>query len=105
MNDAISVFDQMSLSYTYENNGWSFTNFFDGYIRISEVDGRGTLREVVNVIEVSNGIYFLTWEDEEMGALTQLINLPENRIFVAVPWEGKMEIWPAIITDFSKGKS
>ena len=52
MKDAISIFDQMSLSYTYENNGWSFTNFFDGYMRISEMESRGTLREIVTVIGI-----------------------------------------------------
>lgn len=104
MNDAISKFDQMSLSYTYENNGWSFTNFFDGHTRISELESRGTLREVVTVIEVSDGAYFLTWEDEEMGALTQIIDLPNKRIFAAVPWKGKMEFWPAVITEFCKGR-
>jgi hypothetical protein len=104
MKDAMSIFDQMSLSYTYENNGWSFTNFFDGYMRISEMESRGTLREIVTVVEISEGVYFLTWEDEEMGALTQLIDLPGNRIYASVPWNGKMEIWPGVITEFSKGK-
>ena len=104
MNDAISVFDQKSLSYTYENNGWSFTNYFDGHTRISEVEGRGTLHEIVAVTEAADGIYFLTWEDEEMGPLTQLIDLSNKRIFAAVPWEGKMEIWPGTITSFTEGR-
>lgn len=104
MKDAISIFDQKSLSYTYENNGWSFTNYFDGHTRISEMETRGTLRELVTVIEVSESVYFLTWEDEEMGALTQLIDLPKKRIYASVPWNGKMEIWPANITEFCDGK-
>ena len=76
----------------------------DGHTRISELESRGTLREIVTVIEVSDGVYFLTWEDEEMGALTQLIDLPGKRIFAAVPWKGKMEIWPAVITEFCEGR-
>ena len=104
MKDAISVFDQKLLSYTYENNGWSFTNYFDGHIRISEVENRGILREIVTVTETSEGIYFLTWEDEEMGSLTQLIDIPKKRIFAAVPWDGKMEIWPGVISSFAEGK-
>lgn len=104
MNDAISVFDKKSLSYTYNNNGHSDTNYFDGHTRITEVEGRGTLHETVIVTEVSDGMYFLTWEDVEMGALTQLIDLTNKQIFVAVPWEGKMEIWTATITGFVEGK-
>ncbi|MFT5502575.1 MAG: hypothetical protein ACI845_003791 [Gammaproteobacteria bacterium] len=100
MIDAISTFGQKSLSYTYENNGGSFTNFFDGHTRISELESRGTLHAVVSVIEVADGVYFLTWEDEEMGALTQLIDLPGKRIFATVLWKEKMEIWPAVITEF-----
>ena len=104
MTDALSYFDQMSLSYTYENNGWSFTNFFDGHIRISEMESRGTLRETVTIEELRDEIYVITWEDEEMGPITQIVDFPNQRMLAAVPWEGKVEIWPAKITAFVKGR-
>jgi hypothetical protein len=47
----------MSLSYTYENNGWAFTNYFDGSIRITEMESRGTLREVVTIDELRDDIF------------------------------------------------
>ncbi len=104
MTDALSRFNQMSLSYTYENNGWSFTNFFDGGIRISEMASRGTLRETITIEELRDEIYMITWEDEEMGVITQIVDLPKKRLLAAVPWEGKIEVWPATITAFVKGR-
>jgi hypothetical protein len=64
----------MSLSYTYENNGWAFTNYFDGSIRITEMESRGTLREVVTIDELRDDIYLITWADEEMGPITQVVD-------------------------------
>lgn len=103
MTDATARFDQMSLSYTYENNGWSFTNFFEGNTRISEMASRGTLRETVSIEALRDEVYVIAWEDEEMGTITQVVDLPEQRILAAVPWDGKVEIWPAKITVFIEG--
>lgn len=100
MTDAESHFNKKSFSYTYENNGWSFTNYFEGNIRISEMESRGTLRENVNIEELRDGIYVIAWEDEEMGPITQIIDFSKQQILAAVPWEGKVEIWPAKITAF-----
>lgn len=104
MTDALSRFDQMSLSYTYENNGWSFTNYFDGSIRISELESRGTLRETVTIEELRDDVYMIAWVDEEMGPISQVVDLSMQRILAAVPWEGSVEIWPAKISAFVKGR-
>lgn len=104
MTAALSRFDQMSLSYTYENNGWAFTNYFDGSIRITEMESRGTLREVVTIDELRDDIYLITWADEEMGPITQVVDFKQERILAAVPWEGSVEIWPAKITAFVEGR-
>ena len=104
MSDALSHFDKKSLSYTYENNGWEFTNYFQGNLRISEMESRGTLRENVAIEELRDGIYVIAWEDAEMGPITQIVDFPKELILAAVPWEGKVEIWPAKITAFVEGK-
>jgi hypothetical protein len=100
MKNAISHFDKKSLTYTYSNNGWSFTNFFDGNLRISEMGERGTLRETVAVSEISQDIFVITWEDEEMGPITQVVDFKQNIIIAALKWEGEMEIWQGVITEF-----
>jgi hypothetical protein len=100
MKNAISRFDKKTFSYTYSNNGWSFTNFFDGNLRISELEKRGTLRETVTVSEISQDIFVITWEDEEMGPITQVVDFKQNIIIAALKWEGEMEIWPGVITEF-----
>ena len=105
MTDAQAHFEKKSLSYTYENNDWSFTNYFEGNIRISEMEARGTLHESVIIEELRYEIYVITWEDEEMGPITQVIDFPQQRILAAVPWEGKIEIWPAKITAFVEGRT
>lgn len=104
MTDALSYFDKKSLSYTYNNNGWSFTNYFEGNIRISEMESRGTLRESIAIDELRDGIYVIAWEDAEMGPITQVVDFPKKRILAAVPWEGKVETWPATITAFVEGR-
>ncbi len=100
MKDAISHFDKKTFSYTYTNNGWSFTNFFEGNLRISELEKRGTLREIVTVCEFPKDIFMITWEDEEMGPITQVIDFKQNTIVAALKWEGEMVIWPGVITEF-----
>ncbi len=99
----ISFFDQKSLSYTYEN-GWSFTNFFDGHTRITEVASRGVLREPYLVQQVQPDIWFVTWEDEHMGPISQTFDFSTNRMWAAVKYEGRMQIWPGEITAFVEGR-
>lgn len=104
MKDAVAKFNEMSLAYTYDNNGWAFTNYFEGTNRISELEVRGTLNETVAIEELRDEIYMITWEDEEMGYITQMIDLPNKKMIASIPIEGKLEIWPATITDFVKGR-
>ncbi len=99
----ISFFDQKTLSYTYEN-GWSFTNFFDGDTRITKVAKRGVLREKVVVQQVRDGVWFVAWEDEHMGPISQTFDFNANRMWAAVKFEGELQIWPGEITGFGEGR-
>lgn len=102
MKDAVDFFDQKTFSYTYTNNNWSFTNYFEGVLRISDVGGdRGILRETVAIVESAPNIYVITWEDEQMGPITQVVDFNTNTLVAAIKIEGKMEIWPADITSFN----
>ncbi len=83
MSDAISVFDGKSISYTYDN-GWSFTNQFEGNLRISHVP-RGELREQVEIEQLREGLFFISWVDDEMGLLTQIIDFENNTVLAAIP--------------------
>lgn len=96
--------DKKSLSYTYENKSWSFTNYFEGKTRISEMESLSPLQETVSIEELRDGVYVIAWEDEEMGPITQLVDFPTQRILAAVPWEGKVEIWSTKITAFAERK-
>ena len=98
-SDALNVFDGKSFSYVYEND-WAFTNVFEGATRISVVEGRGTLREHVEIRRVGPDAYFIAWIDDEMGALTQLVDLAAKTLLVSVPIEGKIEVWTGTITAF-----
>jgi hypothetical protein len=82
--DAIANFDGKTISYTY-TNGWSFTNTFDGHTRISEVPGRGELREYIQMVELRPGLFFASWIDDEMGLLSQIIDLETGAVLAAVP--------------------
>lgn len=57
---AIDVFNGKTLSYAY-SNGWSFTNFFEGNLRISHVEGRGELREMTVVTHAGKDKYLIAW--------------------------------------------
>ena len=57
MKDAISHFDKNTLTYTYSNIGWSFTNLFDGNLRITELEKRG-LKSIKDPQEIGNEIEF-----------------------------------------------
>lgn len=103
MTDAIKKFDGMSLSYTYEND-WEFTNYFEGTTRITEVGARGILHETMAIEKLRDGIYMISWEDAEMGYITQVFDLPNKTMLASVPIEGKIEIWKAVVTQFVKGQ-
>ncbi|NNE96812.1 MAG: hypothetical protein HKN24_12370 [Acidimicrobiales bacterium] len=81
--DPISVFDGKSISYTYDN-GWSFTNTFDGHVRVSHVP-RGELREHVEMTQLREGLFFVSWIDDEMGLLAQIIDLEADTVLAAIP--------------------
>jgi len=83
----ISTFDGKTISYTYDN-GWSFTNTFDGHTRVSNVP-RGELREHVEMTRLRDGLYFVSWIDDEMGLLAQIIDFETNTVLAAVPVEGE----------------
>ena len=104
MTDALAYFDKKSLSYTYENDGHSDTNYFEGNIRTTETESRGTLRENITIAGLRDGIYMISWQDAEMGLIAQVVDFPKKRIVAAVPVEGKVEIWHAKITAFVDGK-
>ncbi len=82
-SDPIDRFDGRTISYTYDN-GWSFTNTFDGHIRRSTVP-RGDLEEHVEIVEIRPHVYFLSWIDDEMGLLAQIIDIETGTVLAAVP--------------------
>lgn len=98
-SSAIDVFDGKTFSYTYDN-GWEFTNFFQGDLRISHMEDRGELREKVVVTHAGKDLYFIAWEDEFMGLITQVVDLGNQTLQAAVLLEGKVEIWGGKITSF-----
>lgn len=81
--DPIGVFDGTTISYTYDN-GWSFTNTFEGHLRLSSVP-RGELREHVEIARLRDDLYLLTWVDDEMGLLAQTIDLASGTILATIP--------------------
>jgi len=87
-SDAIEDFDGKTISYTYDN-GWSFTNTFHGTVRHSSVP-RGELREEVQIKRLRDGLYFVSWIDDEMGLLSQIIDYETNTVLAAVPVEGQL---------------
>ena len=109
MNDttgrsAVDVFDGKTLSYTYEND-WAFTNVFDGTTRVSEVEGRGTLRETVDIRRIGTHTYYIAWIDDEMGPLSQVVDLETRTLMAAVPIDGVNQVWLGTITAFGEVKS
>lgn len=82
--DPIASFHEKTISYTYDN-GWSFTNTFDRHTRISEVPGRGVLREQIEMAELRPNLYFASWIDDEMGLIAQIIDLENGTILAAIP--------------------
>lgn len=100
-SDPIATFDKKSISYTYDN-GWSFTNTFEGHTRVSVVPRRGELREHVEMRELRPNLYFVSWIDGEMGLLAQIIDLENRTVLAAIPVENdeRTEIISAAITRF-----
>lgn len=97
--DPIATFDEKTIGYTY-NNGWSFTNTFDGNLRITEVPGRGVLREHIEMAELRPGLYFAAWIDDEMGLIAQIIDLDTGDILAAIPaGDARAEILKGKLTD------
>lgn len=82
--DPIDRFHKKTISYTYDN-GWSFTNAFEGNTRISEVPGRGVLREQIEMSELRPNLYFAAWIDDEMGLIAQTIDLDTGTVLAAIP--------------------
>jgi|GEM_PF-3453912 len=87
-SDAIEDFDGKTISYTYDN-GWAFTNTFHANIRHSSVP-RGELREEVQIKRLRDGLYFVSWIDDEMGLISQIIDFETNAVLAAVPVEGEL---------------
>jgi len=81
--DPISVFDGKTIGYTYDN-GWSFTNTFDGHLRTSQVP-RGLLQEHVEMVQLRDGLFFASWVDDEMGLLAQIIDVQNETVLAAIP--------------------
>lgn len=81
--DPISVFDGKSISYAYDN-GWSFTNEFEGHLRVTHAP-RGVLREHVEIVQLRENLYFLSWVDDEMGLLAQTLDLEAGLVCAAIP--------------------
>ncbi len=97
--NAIAEFDGKTISYTYEN-GWSFTNTFDGHVRHSSVP-RGELREHVEMTRLRDGLYLASWIDDEMGLLAQIIDFETKTVLAAIPVEGeaRTELLVGTLTD------
>lgn len=101
VTDPISAFDGKTISYTYDN-GWSFTNRFEGHLRITEVPVRGVLREHVEVVLLRPDLYFVSWVDGEMGPIGQILDLQNRTVIAAIPGEDgtRTEILNGSITAF-----
>ena len=101
-SDPIARFDGKTLSYTYDN-GWDFSNSFEGNIRITISPRRGELREPVQIRELRPDVYLVSWIDGEMGMLAQIIDLENGTVLATIPSEDEpntTEIISAAISSF-----
>ncbi len=101
-SDPIARFDGKTISYTYDN-GWDFSNTFEGNIRVTVSPRRGELREPVQIRELRPDVFLISWIDAEMGLLAQIIDLPNGTIFASIPSEEdprRTEIISATISSF-----
>lgn len=101
-SDPIARFDGKTLSYTYDN-GWDFSNSFEGNIRITMSPRRGELREPVQMRELRPDVFLVSWIDGEMGMLAQIIDLENGTVLATIPSENEpntTEIISAAISSF-----
>ena len=102
-SNAIARFDGTTIDYTYDN-GWDFSNSFEGDIRITMSPRRGELREPVQIRELRPDLFLVSWIDGEMGHLAQIIDLENRTILATIPSQeesGKSEIISAAISSFT----
>lgn len=100
--DPIARFAGKTISYTYDN-GWTFSNTFEGNIRVTDSPRRGELREPVQIRELRPDIFLVSWIDGEMGLLAQIIDLENHTVLATIPSEdepGSTEIITATISSF-----
>ena len=100
--DAIARFDGKTISYTYDN-GWDFTNTFEGSIRVTVSPRRGELREPVQIREIRSDVFLVSWIDAEMGLIAQIIDLENGTVLATIPSEddpNTTEIISAAISSF-----
>ena len=100
--DPIVRFDGMSISYTYDN-GWDFTNTFEGNIRVTISPRRGELREAIQIRELRPDVFLISWIDGEMGMLAQIIDLENGTVMATIPSEDQpdqSQIITATISSF-----
>ena len=101
-SDPIARFDGKTISYTYDN-GWDFSNTFEGNIRITMSPRRGELRESVQMRELRPDVFLVSWVDAEMGMLVQIIDLENGTVMATVPSEDEpntTEMISAAISSF-----
>ena len=101
-SDPIARFDGKTISYTYDN-GWDFSNSFEGNIRITMSPRRGELREPVQMRELRPDVFLVSWIDGEMGMLAQIIDLENGTVLATIPSEDEpntTEIIGAAISSF-----
>ncbi len=101
-SDPIARFDGKTISYTYDN-GWDFTNTFEGNIRVTESPRRGELREPVQIRELRPDVFLVSWIDGEMGLLAQIVDLENGKVLATIPSEDEpntTEIITATISSF-----
>ena len=101
-SDSIARFDGKTISYTYDN-GWDFTNNFEGNVRVTQSPRRGELREQVQIQELRPDVFLVSWIDAEMGLIAQIIDLENRTLLATIPSEdepGTTEIITATISSF-----
>lgn len=101
-DDAIARFDGRTISYTYDN-GWAFTNTFEGNLRITDTPRRGELREPVEIRELRPDVFLISWIDGEMGQIAQIVDLENGTLMATIPSEDDptaTEIITATIASF-----
>ena len=101
-SDPIARFDGTTISYTYDN-GWDFSNTFEGSVRVTVSPRRGVLREPVQIRELRPDVFLVSWVDGEMGLLAQVIDLENRTVLATIPSDDdptKTEVITATISSF-----